>query len=76
MTAPHDVPTAGQLVEAVREWLERDVAAATEGRVFTLESDREFAVFDIDATRHTTYPRIAPTVRMVGASSDGENGSY
>jgi hypothetical protein len=25
MGAPHDVPTAAQLVEAVREWLERDV---------------------------------------------------
>jgi hypothetical protein len=31
--APHDVPTAAQLVEAVREFLEGDVSAATEGRV-------------------------------------------
>src|SRR5690606_26243043 len=31
--APHDAPTAGQLVEAVREYLEGDVMAATEGRV-------------------------------------------
>jgi len=30
---PHDVPTAAQLVEAVREFLERDVMEATEGRV-------------------------------------------
>ena len=30
---PHDIPTATQLVEAVREFLERDVMAATEGRV-------------------------------------------
>ena len=30
---PHDVPTAGQLVEAVREFLERDVMTNTEGRV-------------------------------------------
>jgi hypothetical protein len=30
---PHDIPTAAQLVEAVREFLERDVMAATEGRV-------------------------------------------
>ena len=30
---PHDVPSAGELVEAVREFLERDVMAATEGRV-------------------------------------------
>ncbi len=33
MTAPHDAPTAAQLVEAVREFLEGDVAAVTEGRV-------------------------------------------
>lgn len=33
MTQPHDVPTAGELVEAVREFLERDVMSATEGRV-------------------------------------------
>ena len=30
---PHDIPNAAQLVEAVREFLERDVMAATEGRV-------------------------------------------
>lgn len=30
---PHDVPTAAQLVESVREWLEVDVASATEGRL-------------------------------------------
>jgi hypothetical protein len=30
---PHDVPSAAQLVEAVREFLEKDVMAATEGRV-------------------------------------------
>jgi hypothetical protein len=33
MTAPHDRPTSAELVEAVREFLERDVMAATEGRV-------------------------------------------
>jgi hypothetical protein len=30
---PHDLPTAGEMVEAVREFLERDVMNATEGRV-------------------------------------------
>lgn len=29
----HDVPTAAELVEAVREFLEKDVMSATEGRV-------------------------------------------
>lgn len=33
MSAPHDRPTADELVEAVREFLERDVMPATEGRV-------------------------------------------
>lgn len=33
MTAPHDAPDAAQLVEAVREWLERDVLPATTGRL-------------------------------------------
>ena len=32
-SAPHDAPSAAQLVEAVREFLEGDVMAATEGRV-------------------------------------------
>ena len=30
---PHDPPSAQQLVESVREWLERDVLASTTGRV-------------------------------------------
>jgi hypothetical protein len=33
VTAPHDRPTIDELVEAVREFLERDVMAATGGRV-------------------------------------------
>ena len=33
MGAPHDVPSAEQLLEAVREWLERDVMPAVDGRL-------------------------------------------
>ncbi len=33
MTEPHDRPTAAELVEAVREFLENDVMEATDGRV-------------------------------------------
>ena len=33
MSAPHDRPTAAELVESVREWLERDVIPAVEGRL-------------------------------------------
>ncbi len=30
---PHDRPSAGELIESVREWLERDVLAATDSRL-------------------------------------------
>ena len=30
---PHDLPSAEQLVESVREWLERDVLTSTSGRL-------------------------------------------
>lgn len=33
MAELHDPPSAAQLIEAVREWLERDVMAATDGRL-------------------------------------------
>jgi Domain of unknown function (DUF6285) len=33
MTAPHDVPTAMQLLEAVREWIDREVIPSTDGRL-------------------------------------------
>ncbi|MFM7686516.1 MAG: DUF6285 domain-containing protein [Actinomycetota bacterium] len=33
MVNPHDAPSAQQLVEAVREWLEREVLAGTTGRM-------------------------------------------
>jgi hypothetical protein len=33
MAAPHDRPTMAELIEAVREFLEKDVFEATEGRV-------------------------------------------
>jgi hypothetical protein len=33
VNGPHDVPTAAQLLEAVREWLDRDVMPSVEGRL-------------------------------------------
>jgi Domain of unknown function (DUF6285) len=33
VTGPHDAPSAGELVAAVREWIEGDVMASTEGRL-------------------------------------------
>jgi hypothetical protein len=33
MSAPHDAPNAMELLEAVREWIDRDVIPATDGRL-------------------------------------------
>jgi hypothetical protein len=33
MGAPHDAPSAAELLDAVREWIERDLIPATEGRL-------------------------------------------
>ncbi len=33
MAVPHDAPTAAELLEAVREWIDREVIAATDGRL-------------------------------------------
>ncbi len=33
VAVPHDAPSAQQLIEAVREWIERDILATTEGRL-------------------------------------------
>jgi Domain of unknown function (DUF6285) len=33
MSAPHDAPSIAQMVEALREWMERDVITGTAGRL-------------------------------------------
>jgi Domain of unknown function (DUF6285) len=33
MSAPHDAPSVAQMVEALREWMERDVITGTTGRL-------------------------------------------
>lgn len=33
MSSPHDRPSADELLESVREWLERDVASSTDARI-------------------------------------------
>jgi hypothetical protein len=33
MTAPHDAPSAAELLEAVREWLDREVIPSSDGRL-------------------------------------------
>jgi hypothetical protein len=75
MTAPHDMPDAAALVEAVREFLERDVMAATEGRVqfHTRVAvnvlgmvQREIEMGPDQAERH------AAGLAALGVSSEGE----
>lgn len=75
MTAPHDRPTAAELIESVREWLERDVSPAVDGRLAfhtrvamnSLEIVlRELAAGDSMQVRH------AATLAAVGAESDGD----
>jgi hypothetical protein len=33
MTAPHDRPTASELLQAVREWMEQDLVTGVDGRL-------------------------------------------
>ena len=33
VAAPHDAPSATELLEAVREWIDREVIASTDGRL-------------------------------------------
>ena len=63
MAVPHDVPTAAQLIESVREWLEKDVLTATTGRVqfhsrvainVLAMVERELAVGEQQALDHAT----------------------
>ena len=75
MTAPHDRPTAAELVEAVREFLERDVMPATEGRVqfhtrvavnVLATVQREIELGPEQATAH------AERLRSLGYASEAE----
>ena len=61
MAAPHDVPTAAQLVEAVREWIERDLMASDRRRTkfharvaanALAMVEREFELGDAQAAAH------------------------
>jgi hypothetical protein len=75
VTEPHDVPDAAGLVQAVREFLEGDVLAATTGRVrfHTRVAvnvlgivERELAVGAEQAARH------AAGLERLGVASDAE----
>jgi hypothetical protein len=75
MAEPHDIPTAAGLVEAVREFLERDVMPATEGRVHFHSRvavnvlrmvERELALGDDQARAH------AAALAQLGVASEAE----
>lgn len=75
MVNPHDVPSAQQLVEAVREWLEREVLAGTSGRMqfnarvavnVLAMVERELALGPQQADDH------AARLAMLGCEDDAE----
>ena len=75
MSAPHDVPTVAELVESVREWLEGDVMAATEGRLrfharvaanVLATVERELELGAVHAERH------AERLAELGVADDAE----
>lgn len=75
MAAPHDAPTAAQLVEAVREWIENEVAPQVGGRLsfhsrvavnVLAMVERELATSAADEQAHTER------LGRLGVSSDAE----
>jgi len=75
MAMPHDVPTAAQLIESVREWLEKDVLTSTTGRVqfhsrvainVLAMVERELAVGEQQALDH------AARLAVLGMKDDAE----
>ena len=71
----HDAPSVAQIVEAVREWLERDVMTSTEGRLqfhtrvavnMLSMVERELAVGAAQATAH------ADRLAQLGVADDAE----
>ena len=73
--SPHDLPSAEQLVESVREWLEREVLTGTSGRMqfnarvavnVLAMVERELRVGQEQASDHAS--RLA----QLGCVDDGE----
>lgn len=84
MVSPHDLPTAAQLVESVREWLESDVLAVTDGRLqfhtrvaINMLSivERELALGTVQAVAHLDRLRtlgLADDAALAAAIRSGE----
>lgn len=75
MAAPHDAPTAAQLVEAVREWIERDLMSSADPRTkfharvaanALAIVEREFELGDSQAAAH------AHRLEQLGVADDTE----
>ena len=75
MGSPHDVPTAAQLVESVREWIENEVSPNVTGRLsfhsrvaanVLAMVERELATAGADSQQH------AERLASLGAGSDSE----
>lgn len=75
MTAPHDRPTAIELLEAVREWMERDLLPGIDGR---LQFHTRVAMNVIDIVRREIelgpdqQERHRAVLDALGASDDAE----
>jgi hypothetical protein len=75
MSAPHDAPSLAQMVEALREWMERDVISGTTGRLqfharvaknMLAMIERELEVGAAHATAH------AARMANLGCSDDAD----
>lgn len=75
MTAPHDRPTAIELLEALKEWMERDLMPGIDGR---LQFHTRVAMNIVDIVRREMElgpdqaGRHREALEALGASSDEE----
>lgn len=75
MSELHDVPSARELLEAVREWMERDVLAATTGRVqfHTRVAINVLAMVERELSLGVEQSRAhVERLRRLGVSNDAE----
>lgn len=73
--AAHDRPTASELIESVREWLERDVLPAVEGRLSfhtrVAMNSLDMVIREIDS-HETDDKDHAAVLESLGVVSDEE----
>ncbi len=69
MAAPHDAPTAAELVEAVREWIERDLMTSGDPRTKFQARVAVNALAIVDAS--SNWVRLRPPRTPAASSSWG-----